>query len=278
MCKACVGSADVEFQYAAVAEESREFEATLREEQKVDGSEPALQLLVLPRHDGSEWPAYGARPEYLKPAHCRICLMEFPGSSESVCHRRSQENVESDEGIAEDMGDDILEAEQSSRRGAAPTAFEAWLKKHLQDCHGMTPESYRREVLGRCVAEWPQPVTAQVLRSRLAAFKEELCDANYRLRACACCAREKRQAKLVEVIFPTARGSPVPTWLKWTQTQWDKFSKTWFDQMDNILNVNQYLERFFFVGARVAQAELEFETALDAERSSTGPSENSGVT
>ena len=57
-------------------------------------------------------------------------------------------------------------------------------------------------VLEDALYHWPQRIQPQLLRARLAGFKAELTDANYRLEPCACCAREKRRVKLQEVVFP----------------------------------------------------------------------------
>ena len=50
-------------------------------------------------------------------------------------------------------------------------------EQHLQECHECTKGQYRRMVLRKTLQEWPQAIPAQVLRTRLAAFKMELCDA-----------------------------------------------------------------------------------------------------
>ena len=92
------------------------------------------------------------------------------------------------------------------------------LRTHLQSRHPQyTSDSYRREVLGKTLSEWPQPVTPQILRSRLAAFKKELCDANFRQVACASCARFKRQCKAFRVCFPNPTVDEAPAWLQWSQ-------------------------------------------------------------
>ena len=50
----------------------------------------------------------------------------------------------------------------------------------------MTVRQYRHEVMGRVRCEWPQEVSPQVFRTRLAAYKEQLCDANYLSGVCVC--------------------------------------------------------------------------------------------
>ena len=48
---------------------------------------------------------------------------------------------------------------------------------HLTSAHDIfSVQAYRHEVLRRTIADWPQPIPSQILRTRLAAFKEELSD------------------------------------------------------------------------------------------------------
>ena len=63
----------------------------------------------------------------------------------------------------------------------------AELPAHLQDAHGISEQEYRRNVLCQTLTEWPQPISPQILRTRLAAFKAELCDDNFRCVPCASC-------------------------------------------------------------------------------------------
>ena len=53
------------------------------------------------------------------------------------------------------------------------------LQQHLEERHGLTLTDYRSDVLSRTMAEWPQPISPQILRCRLAAFKNEMCDHNF---------------------------------------------------------------------------------------------------
>ena len=147
-------------------------------QQTWNGSEPALQILVLPRP--LDLPTYAQVPDYLTPSHCRLCLKPFQD-----------------------------------------------LAEHLQQEHdGITLQQYRNKVLGATMAAWPEPISPQVLRTRLAAFKDELCDRNFRMASCACCARQKQQSKLTSVVFPPLACNVAPAWLPWTDEQWiDAFSK-----------------------------------------------------
>ena len=57
---------------------------------------------------------------------------------------------------------------------------DANLTDHLRTQHnGLTPETYRAMVLRSVMTTWPQPISPQLLRTRLAAFKEEMSDANF---------------------------------------------------------------------------------------------------
>ena len=119
--------------------------------------------------------------------------------------------------------------------------------------------TYRRQVLQKTVAEWPQAISPQVLRSRLAAFKKELCDDNYAVLPCAVCARMKRQCKLHKVVFPPRGSDIVPTWLSdiVPASQWSEFCVQWYSQLDDIFDIENYLEHFFEAGSRLSAAQSE---------------------
>ena len=112
---------------------------------------------------------------------------------------------------------------------------------HLPSCSvapGITPLEYRRRVMGQTVREWPQAVPAQVIRTRLLAYKALLTDAAFALGACACCAREKRRAKLLEVVLPARAAAALPDWLArlgWTPRDWERHGEAWWDQLDAVL-------------------------------------------
>ena len=56
--------------------EAMDFLAQQQEKQSFDGTEPALQLLVLPKVDSTPLPQYAGQPHNLSPVHCRICLAD----------------------------------------------------------------------------------------------------------------------------------------------------------------------------------------------------------
>ena len=109
----------------------------------------------------------------------------------------------------------------------------------------MTSQEYRAAALAHEMAAWPQPVQAQTLRTRLAAYKGRLCDANFELGVCSSCAREKRVCKMVHTIFPPLCDDVPPAWLAWAQEEWLLHRETWYGQMDSLLNINTYLEHYF---------------------------------
>ena len=128
------------------------------------------------------------------------------------------------------------------------------LPQHLEECHGLTQEEYRRQVLQQTMAEWPQPISPQILRSRLAAFKEEMCDHNFLLQPCASCAREKRQCKLTRVSFPPRGEEQPPEWLGLSKEEWWLYGERWFDAVDSLLNIERYLNAIFLADDRVEAA------------------------
>ena len=73
-CKKCLSELDVDDQYALVQAESAAYFESIRTHQQWNGSEPALQILLLPAAAESPLPAYSAKPEFLDPSHCRLCL------------------------------------------------------------------------------------------------------------------------------------------------------------------------------------------------------------
>ena len=104
---------------------------------------------------------------------------------------------------------------------------------------------------------WPQPTSPHLLRARLAGFKGELTDSNFRLEPCACCAREKRPAKLQHVSFPRPDSSVCPPWLPFTEGEWREHGAEWHRQVDSLLNVKEYMQRAFSVDMNIEMAQAE---------------------
>ena len=84
------------------------------------------------------------------------------------------------------------------------------LERHLQEQHQISLEEYRQRAFRRTLTEWPQPISPQILRSRLAAFKRELSDFNFLMLSCAVCARQKRRCKLTAATFPPKNATSAP--------------------------------------------------------------------
>ena len=92
-CASCVISVDDAQKYRQVRTESNRVLVALAAEQAWDGTEPAFQLLVLPVKSEEQLPVYDSRPEYLSPAHCRLCLAEFEGQGAAVVDGVADEPV-----------------------------------------------------------------------------------------------------------------------------------------------------------------------------------------
>ena len=93
-------------------------------------------------------------------------------------------------------------------------------------------------MLSRVVADWPEAISPQILRSRLFAFKQKLSDAEYGLGACAVCAREKRRCKLAQVEFPPPTGAASsPPWLGWSNGEWKEQAALWYERVNDLLSV-----------------------------------------
>ena len=223
-CQACFTAADATLQTALVAEESRAYMAAHTARQTWDGSEPGLQVLVMPDASGSAPPAYADHPEHLHPDHCRLCLRVAP-------------------------------------QGGAGN----WLATHLREAHQLTEMQYRARVLRRAVADWPQPISPQLLRSRLFAFKKALCDAEFRMAACAVCAREKRQCKLKQILFPAPGSSKPPAWLGWNRDEWREHGARWYNDVDALLSADAYLNHVFQADQRIADARAKLHSFVSGE-------------
>ena len=139
----------------------------------------------------------------------------------------------------------------------------------------MTPHEYRSLVLRQTAQAWPEEISPQVLRTRLAAYKEALCDQNFRLGVCACCAREKLERQLRIVEFPSATCDEPPHWLGWSSSEWLEYRDHWYQQGNDVLDIDAYLQNVFEADKVVRAAE----TALaDLESSNATASADSGGT
>ena len=200
---------------------------------------------------------------------CRRCVTNLAPEEHAEVVREESEAYLRKTAIQQEWSDDdpALQVLWLPRRGAPPlpqyaaepsyldpnhcrlcleAVGEGGLQTHLASAHQiMSMQAYRAEVLTRTLAEWPQQITAQVLRSRLAAFTTELSDENFKELPCASCARQKRVCKLRAVSFPTGVEATAPAWLPWNDLEWQIHRGSWCDQMHEIFSTDRYLQRFF---------------------------------
>ena len=198
-CQRCIAAVPADVHFNLVRSESEAYIEQTSQQQQWSGTEPALQLLLLPDSTGP-LPTYGATPDYLSAFHCRLCLQA------------------------------LLPSE---------------LQGHLCEAHNIpTTQAYRRYVFRRAIAAWPEAILPQLLRCRLAAFKDGLNDATFSLLPCAVCARQKRECKLRVVEFPPSNCAHPPAWLPWDSSSWQSHRETWYNQVHELLNIENYLMRF----------------------------------
>ena len=87
-----------------------------------------------------------------------------------------------------------------------------------------------------------------------------LSEEQFRMGACAACARQKRLCKLEVAAIPAPACPSCPAWLAaggsgWTQTMWEEHGLSWFAQVDGVFNVDVYLRKIFLVDQRLQAAE-----------------------
>ena len=130
---------------SVLGRESKAFLEAYEDEQVITWTEPALQNLFLPIEGPSELKDYSSRPEYLDPRHCRIC--------------------------GHPCGEGPLDA-----FGLTPE-----LIRHVSEVHGVLPPEYRRHALRMIASAGLVEVPSQVPRSRAAAYRSRLSDANFKM-------------------------------------------------------------------------------------------------
>ena len=218
-CKSCVVNLSPQAHYNIVRDESEAYLKKVSTQQEWAESDPALQLLLLPKRNLPPMTSYQDDPAYLDPSHCRLCLQPVPKDT---------------------------------------------LQSHLLSVHQISSiQEYRHEVFARTLAEWPQQITPQILRSRLAAFTLEMSDQNFRELPCASCARQKRICKLREVQLPPASAVDPPAWLPWDAAAWEVHRQTWCDAINEMFSIDRYLQRFFLSDERLAEAREEISRVTD---------------
>ena len=135
------------------------------------------------------------------------------------------------------------------------TGVSPRVAKHVLEHHGLQPQEYRQHVRGRDMASGPQRVTAQVVRSRLAAWKQELNDEAFAEIVCNCCAQSCSRKSVQRVEFPCRAAEIPPVWLGWSPEQWEWFRDSWYDQIHAVFDVEQALQKQFHADERVREAE-----------------------
>ncbi|CAK0897224.1 unnamed protein product, partial [Prorocentrum cordatum] len=198
--------------------ESESYVDSLPPAQSWTGTEPALRLLLQKNHSQDALPAYSATPDYVHPEHCRLCL----------AHVR-----------AEDL-----------------PAHLAEMHRDVLDPACDVLDYYQNVILQRSLTAWPTPISPQIVRARLAAFKAELTDANFTMAPCAVCARDKRRCKLQTTYLPDPSDDACPDWLQWHTDVWTAHKDAWHAQLDNVFNVDRYMELIFCESERLREAEL----------------------
>ena len=141
------------------------------------------------------------------------------------------------------------------RQTDAVTGVSPRVAKHVLEHHGLQPQEYRQHVRGRDVASGPQPVPSQVFRTRLAAWKQELNDGAFAESVCNCCAQSCSLKYLQRVEIPGRSAEIPPVWLGWSPEQWTFFRETWYDQIHQVFDVEQALQKQFQADERVREAE-----------------------
>ena len=221
--------------------ESDSYLESISEQQKWNGSEPSLQLLVLPlyTHGSSSSKSETPDDQTNRLAEPNTSVWGTAGSCGAACGNDFSwgELFQPPclfNRLPEYSSEPSFISPSHCRLCLKPVAT-ANMEEHLKTCAKCSVEEYRRIVLRKTLGEWPQRIPAQVLRNRLAAFKEELCDANFRQLPCASCCRLKRASKLFDVSFPSPTADLPPSWLPWGQAQWLEYRQIWYDAVSKVL-------------------------------------------
>lgn len=126
------------------------------------------------------------------------------------------------------------------------------LEQHLAEIHGIDLQGYRRRILQDAMTG-TKPTTPQLLRNRLAAYREKAVGPDVTLAACAGCARAKPLSKLQ--LVQLGLTDQVPAWLGWSQEDWSLRKTTWLSQLDSLLDTKTYWNKYFHGPERMAEAE-----------------------
>jgi hypothetical protein len=131
------------------------------------------------------------------------------------------------------------------------------VEHHVIHAHGFkTAQDYRQHIFGREVLAGPQCVSAQIVRTRLLSWKRALRDEVFLEGVCSCCAQSYSVKHLVSCRFPVRNADNVPTWLGWSADVWKMQRESWYDKVNELLNVERLLQLQFHADDRVREAEL----------------------
>ena len=197
--------------------EAQARKTNLLKEQDVRYQSGPLRL-VLP-HKHFDLPPYGSVPGYLPLQHCRICFCSFEDTPEHC--------------------------------------FKQVLETHVLTKHDLTLEEYRHKLLETNMATFPTPVTPQVHRMLLHAYRSQLNDTAFTFSACACCARQDLAHNLMQCLFPPTTCTEVPAWLLhrgWTAEDWNISSYLWLQDLNTCFSTETYLHKHFHAHERISEA------------------------
>ncbi|CAK0894190.1 unnamed protein product, partial [Prorocentrum cordatum] len=224
-CKKCFGE---ERLADLVRDESRKFLADEPRPQRLDDD----VLLALAKPEPGSLPKYAETPEYLDPNHCRFCKQPWGDSHDDDKRRHLLEECRHD--LHQRDGEDIL-------------------------------QTYRRTVLERARAEGLDAVSPQVGRFCVAQYKHAQTDERYVHDACAVCCRKTPKCDLNRVHIPSSSSAKCPEWLSWSEEFWNENKETWYEQVDKLLSIEQYLKKFLKVSERAQEARESVEACSRGE-------------
>ena len=138
------------------------------------------------------------------------------------------------------------------------------LAVHLRAEHDLSMDGYRQRVLQDAMTYGLRPVPNQLLRTRLAQYRQALTKERVAEGVCAACARAKRHCKLTRVQIGNAPEMPAPAWLLWPDATWRKYGLQWLERLDQLLGIDAYWRDYFEGPARLELAHRELDDAIVA--------------
>ena len=259
-CASCFRLHTERGQRTVLEEEAAEYLEKLALPAAPTGEEAALQSLVLPIHNGPELAPYAKEPSYLSPLHCRICHANCEQIAvRAPCAQTDMDGIEESERDPVDQDSPDISALPLPRQTKRiNTGVDPRVEQHVIDAHGFKDaQEYRRHVFGREMATGLQPVTAQVVRTRLTAWKQGLTDEAFAEGVCSCCAQTCLRKTIVSAVFPPKASATPPPWLGWSAEQWEMRSEIWYDKISALFDTERVLQKQFHADDRVRDADAE---------------------